>query len=61
MQTLQHTKTLLKQGKSESQEIKIKVSMRDNYNRQKHEEKKERKMGKRDGGDTKTQNKIKTI
>ena len=48
MQTLQHTKTLLKQGKSESQEIKIKVSMRDNYNRQKHEEKKEPKLGKRD-------------
>lgn len=48
MQTLQHNKTLLKQGKSESQEIKRKVSMRDDYNRQKHEGKKERKMGKRD-------------
>lgn len=43
MQTLQPTKTLLKQGKSESQEIKIKPSMRDDYNRQKHEEKRLRR------------------
>lgn len=46
MQTLQHTKTLLKQGKSKSQEIKIKVSMRDDITDRSMREKRRGKWGK---------------
>ena len=61
MQTLQSTKILLKQGKSESQTLKIKTSIRDGYKGQKHKETKGEDNGEKRLRRYTVLNKIRTI